>query len=243
MKKIFLTIDDSPSPQMKEKVDFLVKNGIPAIFFCIGEKMEAFPEMVKYAIQNGFAIGNHSYNHPHFSTISFAEIKAQIVQTEAILDDLFAQAGRRRIKYFRFPYGDKGDGLKGQLSSFWRKANHKKKSEIQIFLKQQGFVAPPLLGAHYSFYEKANFHVDIDWHWTFDTIDYSESMTDDEILTRLRNPHPHNPLKRRMKEDYWISAKEKSEIVLLHDYEGKHELFFKIVKELQQLPLVFQNFS
>ncbi len=240
MKKVFLTIDDSPSIKMKEKVDFLTENKIPAIFFCIGETMEQYPENVIYAIQKGFAIGNHSYSHRHFSKLSIEEIKKEILKTEKILDELFAQAGHKRIKYFRFPYGDKGDGLKGQMPSFWRRSKLARKSLIQDFLRKQGFVAPPMLGSNYMFYEKANFHQDVDWHWTFDTIDYSESMSDDDILKRIGESNPKNPLVRKLKENYWHSAKEKSEIILIHDYEHKHQLFFEIINKLQQLPLNFQ---
>ncbi len=243
MKKVYLTIDDSPSTKMEEKVDFLSQHKIPAIFFCIGENMERYPEKVIYAIQKGFAIGNHSYSHPHFSKQSLDEIKTEILKTEQILDHLFAQAGQARRKYFRFPYGDKGDGLKGQLPSFWRRSNSSRKADIQDFLRKQGFVAPPSLEENYLFYEKANFHQDVDWHWTFDTIDYSDTLTQKVILQRLTQSNPKNPLVRRLKENYWLSANKKSEIILIHDYEHKHQLFFKIINELQQLPLKFQKMS
>jgi len=243
MKKIYLTIDDSPSGNMKEKVDFLAEKKIPAIFFCIGEKMERYPEKVIDAIQKGFAIGNHSYSHPHFSKLSIEEIKIEILKTEKILDTLFAQAKTDRVKYFRFPYGDKGDGLKGQMPSFWRRSNLSRKSEIQDFLRKQGFVSPPMLEDNYLFYEKMNAHQDMDWHWTFDTIDYSDTMSDDEILSRIAKGNPKNPLVRKIREDYWLGAKRKTEIILVHDYDYKHQLFFKIINQLQQLPLSFQEIT
>ena len=39
-KKIYLTIDDSPSPQFRENLDYLIERKIPAVFFCIGNRME-----------------------------------------------------------------------------------------------------------------------------------------------------------------------------------------------------------
>ena len=39
-KPIYLTIDDSPSHNFIEKILFLEEKKIPAIFFCIGNKIE-----------------------------------------------------------------------------------------------------------------------------------------------------------------------------------------------------------
>ena len=64
-KKAYLTINDSPSPHIKQKVDFLLSKGIPAIFFCEGRKIEEHSNTVIYAIKNDFIIGNHSYFLPY----------------------------------------------------------------------------------------------------------------------------------------------------------------------------------
>ena len=67
MKAAYLTIDDSPSPDMQSKVDYLHREAIPAVFFCRGDFLEERPAAALDAIRKGFIIANHSYSHPHFS--------------------------------------------------------------------------------------------------------------------------------------------------------------------------------
>lgn len=40
VKRLYLTIDDAPSKHMKAKVDFLVENNIPAVFYADGDAYE-----------------------------------------------------------------------------------------------------------------------------------------------------------------------------------------------------------
>ncbi len=242
MKKVFLTIDDSPSPMMGEKIDILLEYNIPAIFFSIGEHMEAFPGAMLDALKNGFVIGNHSYSHPHFSDLSNAEMKNEVLKTEKIINDLYAESGiERRTKYFRFPYGDKGDGLRGRYPSFWRKQDKAKKKEFQNFLQESGFQKPPKLDPCYHFYKKAFLDQDIDWHWTFDTLDYDNTRSDSFILERLSSEKANNPLVSKRPKEYWLSAGEHPEIILIHDHEDSHDRFLAIIKTLIQQDLDFQT--
>ena len=66
----YLTIDDSPSPHTDEMIDYLAENNIPALLFCRGDFLEANPEPILRAIEKGFVIGNHSYAHQPFGTLS-----------------------------------------------------------------------------------------------------------------------------------------------------------------------------
>jgi len=110
MKTVYLTIDDGPSKDRKEKVDILYQYGIQPIWFCIGSEIEKRPEDVIYSIRKGGIIGNHSYSHPRFSQISLEECFEEIEKTDRIIDSIYREAGvARPIKAFRFPYGDKGE--------------------------------------------------------------------------------------------------------------------------------------
>jgi peptidoglycan/xylan/chitin deacetylase (PgdA/CDA1 family) len=104
-KIAYLTIDDGPTEDMKEKINFLDSKGIKAIWFCQGRELEKFPDQAIYAIKKGHIIGSHSYDHPNFSEIDLEEAKNQIEKTDKIIDDLYSQAGiSRPIKVFRFPF-------------------------------------------------------------------------------------------------------------------------------------------
>ena len=61
---IYLTFDDGPHPVITAFVlDELKKYNAKATFFCIGKNVELFPEVYKRIIDEGHAIGNHTYHH------------------------------------------------------------------------------------------------------------------------------------------------------------------------------------
>ena len=162
-KKIYLTIDDSPSKHTSQKVDFLKKHQIPAVFFCRGEYIPQLKDQVVYAIQQGFLIGNHSYSHPYFSHLSLADCIGEIHMTETLIDDCYRQAGiSRPCKIVRLPYGDRG--------------TQETVPQIQKFLKDQQFVSIDF-GASLP----QNF---IDAPWTWDTKDYKRTMIQDSDTYR-----------------------------------------------------------
>ncbi|MBZ5499487.1 MAG: polysaccharide deacetylase family protein [Acidobacteriia bacterium] len=54
-------------------------------------------------------IGNHSFDHKKFSTVSEGEAHGQITRTDEIIDELHRLAkGARPAQWFRFPYGCAG---------------------------------------------------------------------------------------------------------------------------------------
>src|SRR5689334_572664 len=98
----YLTIDDSPSLDFMNKLDFLDAHDIRAIWFCQGNYMEQRPQMIIDALLRGHIIGNHSYSHPHFSDISLDQAFAEIRATDAVLDELYQRSGtERRHRLFR----------------------------------------------------------------------------------------------------------------------------------------------
>lgn len=63
-KKIYLTFDDGPIPEVTPWVlDVLQDHDIKATFFCIGDNVKKHPEVLDRIIKEGHQIGNHTYNH------------------------------------------------------------------------------------------------------------------------------------------------------------------------------------
>ncbi|MCH5139135.1 polysaccharide deacetylase [Clostridiaceae bacterium UIB06] len=66
-KIAFLTFDDGPSTTVTPKIlDILKSNNIKATFFLIGSSIQSDEEsknLVKRILQDGHAIGNHTYSH------------------------------------------------------------------------------------------------------------------------------------------------------------------------------------
>ncbi len=85
-KIAYFTVDDSPSKDMKEKVDFLISKKISSIWFCRGEFMEANFDALVYAINQGVILGNHSFTHPLFSKLSLEACKEEVLKTEVLIN-------------------------------------------------------------------------------------------------------------------------------------------------------------
>jgi peptidoglycan/xylan/chitin deacetylase (PgdA/CDA1 family) len=112
-KNIYLTIDDSPSRDTDQLVDFLSAKQIPAMLFARGGYMEdkdSFAKIVR-AIEHGFVIANHSYAHERTSEIGFKSQTDQIAKTQTMIDRAYDEAGiAKPPRYFRFPHLDRGCG-------------------------------------------------------------------------------------------------------------------------------------
>lgn len=226
MKIAYLTIDDVPSKDFKRKVNYLISKGIPAVFFCRGNLMEKRCKEIIYAIKKGFIIGNHSYEHIHFSKISIKEAENQIRKTDEIIEKLYNDANLERpIKIFRFPYGDKG--------------TKETKKKIQDILGNLGYKQPRWEGITYRWFKENNLNTDFDTYWTYDFEEWrlkgdyqGEIKTFDDILKKMEDPQP--------KEGGSLLNKNSAEILLMHDHEETTKFFFKIIDKLIKMKIKFK---
>jgi peptidoglycan/xylan/chitin deacetylase (PgdA/CDA1 family) len=102
-KKIYLTFDDGPTPQITEWVlDVLAEYNIKATFFCIGNNIEKHPELFKKVIEAGHSIGNHTYNHLNGWNTKNGTYLQNTIATESIIEKLYPNSTE---KLFRPPYG------------------------------------------------------------------------------------------------------------------------------------------
>lgn len=63
-KLLYLSFDDGPHPTITPKVlDMLTAHGAKASFFCIGDRVKRFPDIYQRIIDEGHAVGNHSFHH------------------------------------------------------------------------------------------------------------------------------------------------------------------------------------
>ena len=67
--RVAITIDDGPDPDVTPGVlRILAAHGARATFFCIGERAERYPALVRACVQAGHAVENHSYHHRRASS-------------------------------------------------------------------------------------------------------------------------------------------------------------------------------
>ncbi len=100
--KILLTFDDGPNPGTTEKIlEYLSNKKIKALFFCVGNNVQRYPELLKEMLFNGHTVGNHTFNHKRITGIPEKEIIDEIQKFDSLLKNDFNYA----IKYFRPPHG------------------------------------------------------------------------------------------------------------------------------------------
>lgn len=63
-KKIYLTFDDGPIPDVTEWVlDVLDQYQAQATFFCVGDNIRKHPQVFEKVLTGGHHVGNHTFNH------------------------------------------------------------------------------------------------------------------------------------------------------------------------------------
>lgn len=100
---VALTFDDGPDPEITPRVlDVLAEAGARATFFVLGERAERYPDLVRRALAEGHAVGNHTYSHAACRSLGLDEFRKEVDATDAILESLGA-GGRSP---FRPPWGE-----------------------------------------------------------------------------------------------------------------------------------------
>lgn len=100
---VALTLDGGAiAAYTSEMLATLREHDVRITIFITGQFAERHPELVLEMIADGHEIGNHSYAHPDFTTLSDDVIRAELLRTENIIEEV---AGVTTKPWFRFPYG------------------------------------------------------------------------------------------------------------------------------------------
>ncbi len=101
-KEIYLTFDDGPTPKITDWVlKILGQYNAKATFFCIGNNIQEHPIIFNKIIDDGHAIGNHTYNHLNGWKTSNIDYLNSILKTEKLIEKYQI----KNSKLFRPPYG------------------------------------------------------------------------------------------------------------------------------------------
>ncbi len=108
-KVVALTFDDGPNPPYTaELLALLEERGVRASFFPKARNVEAFPEAAREVVRAGHEIGNHSYDHLPMTSLSKADMQAEIVRSNQVLEEILGVQAR----LFRPPFGVQSLGVK-----------------------------------------------------------------------------------------------------------------------------------
>jgi len=113
MKKVHLTFDDGPHATNTLLIlSTLQKHNIKATFFVLGERVKKGGEIVKKIVSEGHRIGNHSFSHQQFTTLSERQIIKEIKDTEALISQYVTVDN-----IIRPPYGARNEKVNNVIKS------------------------------------------------------------------------------------------------------------------------------
>ena len=125
-KRVFLTFDDGPSGEVTPHIlDILKEYNIKATFFVLGNRVNANPDIVKRAYQEGHYIANHGYSHKYSNIYKNVD---SIIEEYNKTEDAIRKAlnNPNYSSYlFRFPGGSHG----GPYESIKKEARKKLKED------------------------------------------------------------------------------------------------------------------
>ncbi len=102
--KVYLTFDDGPIPEITEwALTQLKKHNAKATFFCIGDNIQKHPEVFQKVIENGHAVGNHTYNHLKGWETSLEDYIENTKKCSETMTN--CQLNTEHSQLFRPPYG------------------------------------------------------------------------------------------------------------------------------------------
>ena len=104
-----LTFDDGPNPSNTTNLlNALKQAGLRATMFNLGQNAQNNPSLVRDQVAAGMWVGNHSYTHPHMTTLSSSQMSSEITRTQQAIQSATGTAP----KLFRPPYGETNATLK-----------------------------------------------------------------------------------------------------------------------------------
>ena len=95
-KHIYLTFDDGPTPEVTPWVLEQLRNyNAKATFFCLGRNVDHYPEIYRQILDEGHAVGNHTYSH----------LKGWHTSNPEYLKDIELAEETIHSRLYRPPYG------------------------------------------------------------------------------------------------------------------------------------------
>jgi peptidoglycan/xylan/chitin deacetylase (PgdA/CDA1 family) len=124
--EVAITIDDGPDPAVTPRVlAQLAQFDATATFFCVGERVQRYPELAREILRQGHVIENHSQRHRHdFSLLGPRRMHREIAEAQ----DSIASVTGSVPTFFRAPAGLRNpflqpllDDLQLRLASWTRR--------------------------------------------------------------------------------------------------------------------------
>ena len=111
---VALTFDDGPTAATTTRlIEILRSNNATATVFPTGQNIQNNTAGLRAYNDAGLVVGNHSWDHPHLTSMSSADMRSQLERSQQIIQQTIGKAPN----LFRPPYGETSSTLKSIESS------------------------------------------------------------------------------------------------------------------------------
>jgi len=87
-KGFALTFDDGPDPERTPALlDLLAAQQVRATFFLIGRNVEAHPAIARRIVEDGHALGGHTYTHRELPTLDLPSLSDELERCRLVIAD------------------------------------------------------------------------------------------------------------------------------------------------------------
>ncbi|MBR5047438.1 MAG: polysaccharide deacetylase family protein [Eubacterium sp.] len=112
---VAITFDDGPYPDTTNPMlDALEENYALATFFCLGEKVGYYPEVVQRELDLGMEVGTHTFSHKQLTALGADELDTEIKKSLQALKDAVGVTP----KLMRPPYGSANKSVLKAVGSY-----------------------------------------------------------------------------------------------------------------------------
>ena len=100
---VYLTFDEGyENGYTSQILDVLKEKKVQAVFFITYDYAKRNPELVQRMIDEGHAVGNHTWSHPSMPEVSMDDAKEEVLKLHEYVRDHF----KYEMTLFRFPKGE-----------------------------------------------------------------------------------------------------------------------------------------
>jgi peptidoglycan/xylan/chitin deacetylase (PgdA/CDA1 family) len=100
---VALTFDDcNDGHAWARMLRVLASRRVTATFFCLGIRVNQYPQLARRTVARGHTIGSHGWDHRDFATLSYSAARSRLLKDERAW---WSKARNTPAPYFRPPYG------------------------------------------------------------------------------------------------------------------------------------------
>lgn len=109
---LYLTFDDGPIPEMTPRIlEILREKQVKATFFCVGDNVRKYPELLEAILADGHSVGNHTFHHLPGLQTSTEQYLRDVAEAEEIINRALPDHPRRAFA------SDRGSEANKELSN------------------------------------------------------------------------------------------------------------------------------